>query len=49
MEEVTINGSNEFNMDFLNISSGRDTNVAISNIHTASRELPDNVSSSDLG
>ncbi|KAJ5367845.1 hypothetical protein N7541_001786 [Penicillium brevicompactum] len=48
-EEVTIDSSNEFDMDFLNASSGRDANVAISNIHTASRELPDDVSSSDLG
>ncbi|KAJ5458834.1 hypothetical protein N7530_010778 [Penicillium desertorum] len=48
-EEVTIDCSNEFDMDFLNASSGRDANVAISNIHTASRELPDDVSSSDLG
>jgi hypothetical protein len=36
-------------MDFLNASSERDANVAISNIHTASRELPDDVSSSDSG
>ncbi|KGO76320.1 hypothetical protein PITC_018430 [Penicillium italicum] len=48
-EEVTIDSSNEFDMDFLNASSGRDANVAISNIHTASRELPDDVSSSALG
>ncbi|KZN94242.1 hypothetical protein EN45_044320 [Penicillium chrysogenum] len=48
-EEVTIDSSNEFDMDFLNASSGRDANVAISNIHTASRELPGDVSSSDLG
>ncbi|CDM37292.1 Homeodomain-like [Penicillium roqueforti FM164] len=48
-EEVTIDCSNEFDMDFLNASSGRDANVAVSNIHTASRELPDDVSSSGLG
>lgn len=48
-EEVTIDSSNEFDMDFLSASLGRDTNVAISNIHTASRELPNDVSSSDLG
>ncbi|CAG8902812.1 unnamed protein product [Penicillium egyptiacum] len=47
-KEVTVD-SNEFDMDFLNTSLGRDTNVAISNIHTASRELPDDVSSSDPG
>ncbi|CAG8262520.1 unnamed protein product [Penicillium salamii] len=48
-EEVTIDSSNEFDMDFLNASSGIDANFAISNIHTASREFPDGVSSSDLG
>jgi hypothetical protein len=46
---VTINSSNEFDIDFLNASSERDINVAILNIYTASRELPDNISSSDLG
>jgi hypothetical protein len=48
-EEVTIDSSNEFEMDFLSASLGRDTNATKSNIHTASRELPDDVSSSDLG
>lgn len=48
-EEVIIDSSNVFDMGFLNASSGRDPNVAISNLHTASRELPDDVSSSDLG
>jgi hypothetical protein len=48
-EEVTFDSSNKFDIDFLNTSSERDTNVAISNIYTASRELPDNISSSDLG
>ncbi|QQK46712.1 Homeodomain-like [Penicillium digitatum] len=38
-EEVTIDCSNEFDMDVLNAFSGKDANVAISNIHTASREL----------
>lgn len=47
-EEVTIDSSNEFDMDLLSVSSGRDANVAISNMHTASRELPDDVSISDL-
>jgi hypothetical protein len=48
-EEVTVDYSNEFDMNFLNASSGRDTNVAISIMHTASRELPDDVSSIVLG
>ncbi|KAJ5203018.1 hypothetical protein N7449_005097, partial [Penicillium cf. viridicatum] len=48
-EEVTINSSNKFNIDFLNTSSERDINVTILNIYTASRELPDNISSSNLG
>ena len=46
---MTIDYSNEFDMDFLNASSGRDANVAVLNIYTASRELPDDVSSSGLG
>ncbi|CDM32422.1 unnamed protein product [Penicillium roqueforti FM164] len=36
-------------MDFLSTSLGRDTNVAISNIYIASRELLNDISSSDLG
>ncbi|EKV15763.1 hypothetical protein PDIG_13060 [Penicillium digitatum PHI26] len=48
-EEVTIDSSNEFDMDFLNAFSERDASVAISNIRTATRELPDDVSSSDVG
>lgn len=48
-EEVTVDCSNEFDMNFLNASSGRDANVAVSNMHTASRELPDDVSSIVLG
>ncbi|KAJ5480496.1 hypothetical protein N7530_006005, partial [Penicillium desertorum] len=48
-EEVTIDSSNKFDIDFLNTSSERDVNVAILNIYTASRELLDNISSSDLG
>ncbi|KAJ5462482.1 hypothetical protein N7530_010687, partial [Penicillium desertorum] len=48
-EEVTINYSNKFNIDFLNTSLGRDINITILNIYTASRELPDNISSSGLG
>lgn len=45
---MAIDFSNEFDMDFLNAFSGKDANVAISNIYTASRELLDNISSSDL-
>jgi hypothetical protein len=48
-EEVTIDCSNELDMNSLNVSSRRDANVAVSNVHTASRDLPDDVSNSDLG
>ena len=47
--QVTIDCSNELDMDFLNASSERDAKVAVSIVHTASRVLPDDVSNSDLG
>jgi hypothetical protein len=49
LDEVTLNCSNGFDMDFFNASSGRDATVAVSNVNTASRDLPENVSSNDSG